>query len=59
MLTVEEGASTTLHCATAAALAGQTGLYYDQCQVKTPSKLGENALLANELWQKSEDWVKA
>lgn len=59
MLTVEEGAVTTLHCATAPALAGQTGLYYDQCQVKTPSALAQSSQLAQALWQHSEAWVEA
>ncbi len=58
MITPEEGAQTTLHCACAPQLAGETGLYYDQCQPKTPSALAQDAALARELWRRSEDWVR-
>lgn len=58
MITVEEGALTSLHCASSAQAAGETGLYYDKCRVKTPSALGQDAALAAELWQRSEAWVK-
>lgn len=58
MITVEEGALTSLHCASSAQAAGETGLYYDKCRVKTPSALGQDAALAVELWQRSEAWVK-
>jgi NAD(P)-dependent dehydrogenase (short-subunit alcohol dehydrogenase family) len=57
MLSTEEGARTTLHCATAAELAAQTGLYYDQCRVARPAGLALDAALASELWQRSETWV--
>ena len=57
MITVEEGAQTTLHCATSLDAANETGLYYDKCKVKTPSHLARNAALAAELWRRSEAWV--
>ncbi len=57
MITVEQGALTTLHCATSPEAAAQTGLYYDKCQVKTPSVLARDAALAAELWRRSEAWV--
>jgi retinol dehydrogenase 12 len=57
MISVDEGAATTLFCATAPALAHETGLYYDQCQIKTPSRAGQDALLAAELWRRSEVWA--
>ncbi len=57
MITVEDGALTTLHCATSPKAANETGLYYDKCQVKTPSRLAQDAALAAELWQRSETWV--
>ncbi len=59
MITVEEGALTTLHCATSPQAGGESGLYYDKCRVRTPSALGQDAALAAELWQRSEAWVKA
>lgn len=58
MITAEEGAQTTLHCATSPALAHETGLYYDRCKPRTPSALGQSAPLAKQLWDKSEALVK-
>lgn len=57
MRSQEEGAATTLHCATAPELAGQTGLYYADCQEQEPSSLALNKELAAELWRYSEAWV--
>ena len=59
MLTPEQGAATTLHCATSAAVAGQTGLYYDKCQPTRTSRAGADVALAAELWRRSEEWVSA
>jgi NAD(P)-dependent dehydrogenase (short-subunit alcohol dehydrogenase family) len=58
MITPEQGAATTLYCATAAAAAGETGLYYDKCRVKETSPQGRDAALAAELWRRSEEWVR-
>jgi retinol dehydrogenase 12 len=58
MISAEEGAATTLHCATAAEAGRETGLYYDKCQVKMPSRIAQDAALAAELWQRSERWVQ-
>ena len=57
MITVEAGAATTLFCATAPALAKETGLYYDRCQIKSPSRAGQDIALAAELWRRSEEWL--
>ena len=57
MISVEEGAATTLHCATEKECADQTGLYYDKCCVKTPSAMVQDLSLAAELWRRSEAWV--
>ncbi len=56
-ISTEEGALTTLHCATAAAVADETGLYYDKCQPRTPSAKGRDAALAAELWRRSASWA--
>ena len=56
-ISTEEGARTTLHCATAPALAQDTGLYYDQCRTRTPSAKGRDASLAAELWRHSATWT--
>lgn len=59
MITVEAGAATTLFCATAPALANETGLYYDRCQIKSLSRAGQDVTLAAELWRRSEEWLPA
>jgi retinol dehydrogenase-12 len=59
MITPDEGAKTTLHCATAPALAGETGLYYDRCKPRTPSAMGQDVTLAAELWRKSEQFTRS
>lgn len=59
MITTEEGAATTLHCATSPALIDQSGLYYDRCLEKTPSHAAQDPLLAAELWRRSLEWVSA
>ena len=51
------GASTTLHCATSPAVAGDTGLYYSDCRPAAPSAAGSDARLAHELWERSEAWT--
>ena len=58
MISTEEGAATTLYCATSPDVSNETGLYYDQCRVKQPSKVGQDAALAAELWRRSEAWVR-
>jgi retinol dehydrogenase-12 len=58
-LTPEEGALTTLHCATAPALAGQSGGYYSRCQRATPSAAAQDEALARALWHYSEQWAGA
>ena len=58
MISVEQGAATTMYCATAAECAGESGLYYDKCRVKTASKMAQDKALAAELWQRSEEWVR-
>jgi NAD(P)-dependent dehydrogenase (short-subunit alcohol dehydrogenase family) len=55
MLTVEEGARTNLYCATDAALANESGLYYSDCQRAKPNEVATPAL-AGELWDRSEKW---
>lgn len=57
MLTVEDGALTTLYCATSVDAGKETGLYYDESKVKKPSRLARDEALATELWKRSEAWV--
>lgn len=58
MISTEEGAKTTLHCATSAEAATESGLYYDRCRPKRPSAPARDVELARELWQQSEAWVR-
>jgi NAD(P)-dependent dehydrogenase (short-subunit alcohol dehydrogenase family) len=57
MLTTEEGAQTSLYCATSPEAEQQSGLYYDECRVKEPSALARDAALAEKLWRESEAWT--
>ena len=56
MKSTADGAKTTLHCATAAEAAGESGLYYDAATPKRPSPVATPELAA-ELWRRSEAWV--
>jgi retinol dehydrogenase 12 len=52
----EQGAKTSLFCATAPELVGQSGRYYDDCAPKQPGN-AVTASLAEELWRRSAAWV--
>jgi retinol dehydrogenase-12 len=56
MITPERGAQTTLDCATSAEAGRETGLYYERSKIKAPSAVAQDAALAHELWQRSEQW---
>jgi retinol dehydrogenase 12 len=58
MLSPEQGAKTSLYCATAPELAGQSGRYYDDCRPKEPGAAA-TAALAGELWRRSSEWTAA
>lgn len=58
MISTEKGAATTLYCANEVGVGAETGLYYDECRVKKPSRLARDPALATELWKNSEDWVR-
>lgn len=58
MITPEQGAATTLHCATAKADDIPHGAYFSKCEVAEASKLAQDRELARELWDRSADWVK-
>lgn len=57
MISNEQGAQTTLYCATSSEVADHDGRYYDKQREKKPSAVSEDAALARELWNKSEEWV--
>ena len=58
MISPEEGAQTTLYCATQPQLSGETGMYYDNCKVTASSGTAQDIQLARLLWEKSSEWVK-
>ena len=57
MLSNEQGARTTLYCATSDAVRAANGRYYDSSREKTPSKLASDETLAKTLWEKSAAWT--
>lgn len=57
MLSNEEGAKTSLYCATSEDVAGHSGRYYDGCREKQPSRLARDEALAKELWERSAGYV--
>jgi NAD(P)-dependent dehydrogenase (short-subunit alcohol dehydrogenase family) len=58
MLTVPQGAETSLYCATSPAVAADSGLFYDTCAERAPSAVA-TAELAADLWRRSEAWAAA
>jgi retinol dehydrogenase 12 len=58
MRTTEQGAQTSLYCATSPEVAGQTGLFYDDCQLRAASNAA-TASLGKILWERSEAWTGA
>jgi retinol dehydrogenase 12 len=59
MLTNEEGAKTSLHCALSEEAGRETGLYYDKSRVREPSALARDEQLAKKLWERSVGWTSA
>jgi retinol dehydrogenase 12 len=58
MLTVDQGAQTSLYCATSPELAEASGRYYDDCAEREPSRVATPEL-AGQLWQRSAEWASA
>jgi len=57
MISPEEGAGTTIFCATAPELAGVSGRYYERQRESTPSAVAQDDALAARLWDESEKLV--
>lgn len=57
MITNEEGALTTLHCALSEEAGKETGLYYKECKPVDTGKWAKDQKLADELWEQSTEWV--
>jgi NAD(P)-dependent dehydrogenase (short-subunit alcohol dehydrogenase family) len=58
MLSPEEGARTSLYCATSPELAQASGRFYDKCTERAASAVATPEL-AGALWQRSEAWTAA
>jgi retinol dehydrogenase 12 len=56
MLTTEQGAATSLFCATSPDVAAHSGRFYDDCRERQPSKVA-TADLGKILWERSEAWT--
>ena len=58
MLTPEQGARSSIHCATAPELASETGRYYNHdLKEKRPNRLADDVELAKQLWVRSAEWT--
>jgi NAD(P)-dependent dehydrogenase (short-subunit alcohol dehydrogenase family) len=57
MISNEEGAKTTLYCATSDEVGAQTGRYYEECKEKEASQVARDDALAAELWERSAAWT--
>jgi retinol dehydrogenase-12 len=57
MLSNEDGAKTTLFCATSDDVKEKSGAYYDHEEEKRASDLALDESLARELWDRSAEWV--
>jgi retinol dehydrogenase 12 len=57
MKSTEEGAETSVFCATAPEVDGHSGAFYDSCKVKAASPV-VTPELGRLLWDRSEEWTK-
>jgi NAD(P)-dependent dehydrogenase (short-subunit alcohol dehydrogenase family) len=56
MLSVTDGAATSLYCATSPDVAQASGRFYDTCAEREPSPVATPELAA-ELWRHSQEWT--
>jgi NAD(P)-dependent dehydrogenase (short-subunit alcohol dehydrogenase family) len=56
MKSPEDGARTSVYCASSPDVADDTGRYYTDCAAKDPNAAATPELAA-ELWRRSEEWV--
>lgn len=57
MLSTQQGARTSVFCATAPEVTQASGRYYDDCREREPSPVA-TAELGRRLWEHSEAWTK-
>ena len=58
MISPDDGANTTLYCATAPEIVSRSGTYWDNCAEKKPSRAARDQALAADLWKQSEIWTQ-
>jgi dehydrogenase/reductase SDR family protein 13 len=56
MKSTEDGAKTSLYCATSEAAAAESGLYYEKSKPKAPNPVATPEL-GTELWERTEAWL--
>ena len=56
MLTPAEGARTTLYCSLDAP-HNESGYYYSNQKIDSPSQIAKSDALAMELWERSYEWT--
>jgi len=56
LISTEDGAATSLHCATSARAAAESGLFYERCQPVAPSPVATPEL-GELLWKQSTEWT--
>jgi retinol dehydrogenase 12 len=56
MLSTEQGARTSLYCATSPGLAACSGRFYQDCREREPSAVATEEL-GRILWERSEAWI--
>jgi retinol dehydrogenase-12 len=58
MISPEEGAQTSLYCATSGSVAAASGRFYDNSREREPSQVATPDL-ARALWEHSQTWITA
>jgi NAD(P)-dependent dehydrogenase (short-subunit alcohol dehydrogenase family) len=56
MISPDDGATTTLYCATSDEVATASGRYYERCRERQPNPAA-TAELARSLWEQSQTWA--
>jgi retinol dehydrogenase-12 len=59
MISNDEGAKTSLYCATSPEVADQDGRYYDDCREKAPNPIADDPQAATRLWEESVKFTGA
>jgi hypothetical protein len=56
MIPNDQGALTSVYCATSTEVADQTGLFYDKCKARAASPVATPEL-GRDLWERSQAWI--